>query len=195
MQQEAGRLAGTMGAVKQDECLLQISQAVAVADDGVKAESIHLLIQRFAVHDLGGGAVNLQAVHIDHDAEVIQLIVVGKHKCFPALALFDLAVTQQGVHVDVGVLHLGGQCHAGCGGNTLAQAAGAHINTGNRVHVGVALQVAAGAAQGRQVSHGEEPALCQHRVQARRCMALGKHKTVTVRVLRVLRIDLHFLKV
>ena len=29
----------------------------------------------------------------------------------------------------------------------------------------------------------------------RRCMALGKHKTVTVRVLRVLRIDLHFLKV
>ena len=33
VQQEAGRLAGTMGAVKQDECLLQISQAVTVADE------------------------------------------------------------------------------------------------------------------------------------------------------------------
>ena len=78
-------------------------RAVAVADDGVKAEGIHLLVKQFAVHDLAVGPVDLQAVHVDHDAEVIQLIVVGKHQCFPALALFDLAVTQQGVHVDVRV--------------------------------------------------------------------------------------------
>ena len=37
--------------------------------------------------------------------------------------------------------------------------------------------------------------MAEHGVQTRSAMALGKHKTVTVRVLRVLRIDLHFLKV
>ena len=138
-QQEAGGLAAAVGQVKHLEGLLQIGEGVAVADDGVEAEGIHLVVQRLGVHDIAGRAVDLQAVDIDHDAQVIELVVVGEHERLPAFALFDLTVAQQGVDVDVAAQLFGTQRHAAGGGNTLAQGTGAHVNTGDGVHVGVVL--------------------------------------------------------
>ena len=119
----------------------------------------------------------------------------GKHKGFPALALFDLAVAHDGIDVQGLACVLGTQCHAGGGRDALAQAAGGHIHARHTVHIGVALQVAADLAQSLEVFHREEAALGQRCVQAGGCVALGEHQTVTVRVLRSLRIDVHLYKI
>ena len=184
-----------MGQVEHLESLLQIGEGVAVADDGVEAEGVHLAVQRLRVHNFAGGAVNLQAVDINHNAEVVQLVVVGKHKGLPALALLDLAVTQQGVDVDVAALILGGQRHAAGGGNALTQAAGAHIDAGHGVHIGVALQIAVGVAQGGQVGNREEAALRKGGIQAGGAVALAQHKAVAVRILRLLGVNAHLTEI
>ena len=75
------------------------------------------MVQRLGVHDVAGRAVDLQAVDIDHDAQVIELVVVGEHERLPAFALFDLTVAQQGVDV-MSLPAFGTQRHAAGGGNT-----------------------------------------------------------------------------
>ena len=153
------------------------------------------MVQRLGVHDVAGRAVDLQAVDIDHDAQVIELVVVGEHERLPAFALFDLTVAQQGVDVDVAAQLFGTQRHAAGGGNTLAQGTGAHVNTGDGVHVGVALQVAVGVAQRGQVGHREEAALRQRGIQAGGAVALAKYKTVAVGVLRLFGVNAHFAEI
>ena len=70
-----------------------------MAVDGlhVEAEGFQLLVNRIGTHDLGNIAVDLQAVVVDDDAEVVQLVMGGEHARLPDLPLLDLAVTQQGV--------------------------------------------------------------------------------------------------
>ena len=134
-------------------------------------------------------------VAVQHDAEVGQAVVRSKHKGFPALALFHLAVTQDGVDIDGLTGVLGTQCHAAGGAHALTQTAGGHIHARHTVHVGVALQVAADLAQGLEVLHREEPTLSQRGVQRRSRMALGEHQAVAVRVLGILRIHLHLYEI
>ena len=75
----------------------------------------------------------------------------------------------------------------------LAQAAGGHIHTGHRVHIGVALQIAVNVAQGGQVLHREKSPVGQRAVQPRRGMSLGEHEPVPVLPFRVGWVDAHFL--
>ena len=49
--------------------------------------------------------------------------------------------------------------------------------------------------QGRQILHREVASVRQSRVQARRCVSLGKDETVSVLHPGVLRIDIHFFKI
>ena len=121
--------------------------------------------------------------------------MVGEHESFPAFAFLDLAVAQQGVDVDVAAGLLGGQCHAAGGADALAQRAGAHVHTGDGVHVGVALQVAVGVAQRGQVGHREEAALRQRGIQAGGAVALAKYKTVAVGVLRLFGVNAHLAEI
>ena len=114
-----------------------------------------------------------------------------KHERLPALALFHLAVAHDGVDADGLLLELGTQCHAAGGGDALAQAAGGHIHARHRVHVGVALQVAADLTQGLQVFHRKIAALGQSGVQTGGRVALGEHQTVTVRCFRIFRVNVH----
>ena len=164
---------------------------VAIDGQNVEIESLELFFQRVAVHDRLGGAVDLQMVAVQEDAEVGELVVGRKHERLPALALFHLAVAHDGVDADGLLLELGTQCHAAGGGDTLAQAAGGHIHARHRVHVGVALQVAADLTQGLQVFHREIAALGQSGVQAGGRVALGEHQTVTVRCFRIFRVNVH----
>ena len=62
----------------------------------------------------------------------------------------------------------------------MPQAAGGHIHTGHRVHVGMALQIAVDVTQGGQVLHREEAAVSQGAVQARRSVALGEDEPVPI---------------
>ena len=121
--------------------------------------------------------------------------MVGEHEGLPAFALLDLAIAQQGVDIDVAAGLLGSQRHAAGGRNALTQTAGAHIDTGHGVHVGMPLQVAVGVAQGGQVSDREETALRQRGIQAGRAVALAQDKAVAVGVLRLLGINAHLAEI
>ena len=131
-------------------------------------------------------------VAVQHNAQVGKAVVCGKHEGFPALALFHLAVAQDGVDVDGLTGVLGTQCHAAGGRHALTQTAGGHIHARGLVHVGVALQIAADLTQGLKVFHREIAALCQRCIQCRCCMALGQHQTVAVGHLGILRVNVHF---
>ena len=130
-------------------------------------------------------------VAVQHDAEVGELIVGGKHERLPALALFHLAIAKDGVDIDRLFADLCAQSHAAGGGHTLTQTAGGHIHARRLIHVGVALQVAADLAQGLEVFHREEPALGQRSVERRGGVALGQHQTVAVRLFRSLGVNIH----
>ena len=130
-------------------------------------------------------------VAVQHDAEVGELIVGGKHERLPALALFHLAIAKDGVDIDRLFADLCAQSHAAGGGHTLTQTAGGHIHARRLIHVGVALQVAADLAQGLEVFHREEPALGQRSVERRSGVALGQHQTVAVRLFRSLGVNIH----
>ena len=132
---------------------------------------------------------------VDDHAEVVELLVAGKHGGLPDLALLALAVAQQGVGAIVVAPVLGGNGHTHGGGDALAERTGGHVDARGVVHVGMALQVAADVAQRLQVLLGEEPALGEHGVQTRRAVALGKHKAITVGLAGIGRVDVHFLKV
>lgn len=59
----------------------------------------------------------------------------------------------------------------------------------------MALQSAANMAERLELFDGKIAAICQHRIQARRRVTLGEHKAIAIGLVRVGRIDIHFLKV
>ena len=132
---------------------------------------------------------------VDDHAEVIELLVAGKHGGLPDLALLALAIAQQGVRAVSIAPVLGGNRHTHGGRDTLAERAGGHVDARGVVHVGMTLQVAADMAQRLEVLLGEEPALGEHGVQARSAVALGEHKAIAVGLAGIGRVDVHFLKV
>ena len=168
---------------------------VAVDLDDVPAEGLALLVQRLGGHDVGGAAVDLQAVHVDDGAQVVQLILGSGHESLPNLALGDFAVAQDGVDAVIPVVELAAQSHTDSGGNALAQRAGGHIDTGNVVHFHVAGHMGVNAAELLQALHGEEAPQGQRGIQSGRAVALGHDKAVTVRVLGILGVHLHDVEV
>ena len=91
--EDAGGLAGTLGLMEEGEGFFDLVKVVAVNGGDVAAEGLALFVHRGGVHHVAGPAVNLQAVQVDDDAQVIQVIVGGEHQRLPDLALGDLAVT------------------------------------------------------------------------------------------------------
>ncbi len=59
----------------------------------------------------------------------------------------------------------------------------------------MALQMGTHMAKRHQILHREISPLCHGTVVARRRVSLGQDKTVSVRILRVLRIDVHLFKI
>ena len=80
--------------VERLDSRLDLVVVVAVDGQDVEVERLELFFQRGAVHDRLGGAVDLEVVAVQHDTEVGELIVGGKHESLPALALFHLTVTE-----------------------------------------------------------------------------------------------------
>ena len=168
---------------------------MAVDGDDVEAEGGELLVQGLQRHDVLGGAVDLEAVHVHDDAQVIQLVLGGGHKGLPALALVQLAVAHDGVDAVVLVVELAAQGHANGGGDALAQGAGGHVHAPDVVHLYVAGHVAVDAAEHVQVVHGEEAPQRQNGIEGGAAVALGHDEAVTVRVLGVLGVHVHDVEV
>ena len=128
-------------------------------------ERLELLVNWLWRIDLIKRAVELQVIVVNNKREVIKLVVAGKHGSLPDLALFNLAVTQECVDAVVLVELLASKRHANCGGNALAQGAGAHVNAGGVVHVWVTLKSRVERAESLELLLGEEAALSQNAVE------------------------------
>ena len=181
-----------LGALQSGFDLLEV---VTIDVTHMEAESCQLIPNRIRTHDFIDSAVNLKTVIINDDHQVVQLVVGCQHAGLPDLAFLDLAVAQQGVDTSGLALVLQAQRHACGAGDTLAQGAGGHIDAGNGVHVGIALEIGVDVAQGGQVFHGEEATQGQCRIQAGSGVALGKNEAVTVFPLGIGRIHVHLLEV
>ena len=118
-----------------------------------------------------------------------------KHSSFPNLTLFNLAIAEQRVNTVIFVINLAGKRHACRSGNALTERAGAHIDARGTLHIRVTLQHSADVAEFFQLIHREIAALCQCSVKTRCAVAFGKDKTVSVRILRVLRVNVQFFEI
>ena len=85
-------------------------------------------------------------------------------------------------------LFLGGHCHAGADIQTMTQRAGRIFNTGNIV-ADVTHQLTIIAIVGAHPLSGEEAVLHQSGVYNCTCVTLGKNKTVTVGIFRILGVE------
>jgi len=195
LHEDDGGLAGALVGVEFLKSGLDLAKIVAVDLDHMASECLELGVHRLGVHDVAGAAINLQAVDVGDDAQVVQLVVGGEHSRLPDLALGQLAVAQQGVYVRVFAQELGALGHAGGGGQTLAQGAGGHIHAGDGVHVGVALQGGVDVAQGGQRIHGEIAPVGQRGIQAGGGVALGENEAVPLLPAGVLRVDPHLFEI
>ena len=63
------------------------------------------------------------------------------------------------------------------------------------LQAGMSLKIRSKLTQRNQIFHREISPVSQSGIQAGSCMPFGEHKTVTIRILRVLRINIHFLKI
>ena len=154
-----------------------------------------LVSERHGRVDLIDRAVNLQAVVVDDGNKIVERMVAGKHGRLPHLALLALTVAQQRVDTVAVAPVLSGKRHSNCSRDALTERSGGHIDARGVVHVGMALQSAANMAERLELFDGKIAAICQHRIQARRRVTLGEHKAIAIGLVRVGRIDIHFLKV
>ena len=100
----------------------QLSEVVAVGDlDHMELERTELIGDGHRGVDLLDGAIDLQAVVVDDQAEVIERVVARKHSGLPHLALLNLAVAQQGIGaIDIAPM-LSGKRHSHGSGDALAK--------------------------------------------------------------------------
>ena len=118
----------------------------------------------------------------------------GRHQRLPDLALLTLAVAEDGIDVDILLLHLRAERHAHRDGAALTERAGGRVHAGDLLAVGVALQDAVQLTEILELIAADEAALGQHRVVARGRVALAQHEAVALRHLGVLRINAHVVK-
>ncbi len=123
------------------------------------------------------------------------MLVPCKHGSFPDLALFELAVAEERIDAVIFLIDSGCKCHAARCRNSLSEGTRTHIESWEILHGRMSLQAGAELAEGLKLFLREVPFLCHNGIKRRAGMSLGKDEAITVRVLRVLRIDMHFLKI
>ena len=84
-----------------------------------------------------------------------------------------------------------GHSHAYSDGHALTEGAGAGVNAGGLVLVGMPLQVASELAQSHKLLLREEALVRQHRVERGAAMTLAQDETVTIRHLRIGGVNVH----
>ena len=177
------------------ECSLNGFEIMAVDLDDVGTKGGELLIQRLGGHNIAGAAVDLQAVDVHDGAEVIELILGSGHEGFPNLTFGHFAVAQDGIDAVILVLYLTGQSHADSNGDALTQRTGGHIDTVDMLHFHVTGHMAINAAEHLEFFDREEATQRENGIDSGRAMTLGHDEAVTVGVLGILRIHIHFVKI
>ena len=161
----------------------------------MEIECFKLLIDGIRRADFADRAVDLQVVVVNDHAQVVQFVESCEHGSFPDLAFFDLTVSEECIHSPCLVRKLCGKRHSDRRADALSQRSRTHIRTRNFLHTRMALQIRSQMAQSRKILYRKISPVCKRTVKTRRSMAFGKDKSVAVRFLRVLRVDVHLLKI
>ena len=137
----------------------------------------------------------MQAVLVQQDHQIVQLVFGrGLHR-LPDLALVALAVAHQTEHPVVFSVPLAAQGHARGHAQPLAKGAGGDVDAGAAFHVRVPLKDGVLLAQGSQLLSGEEAPEGQTGIQHRADMALGENKAVPVRPFGILRVQIQLIEI
>jgi hypothetical protein len=123
--------------------------------------------------------------------------VTGKRDCFLADAFHEAAVTGDhiGIVVDEAVTELRiedafGKRHADCIGNALAERAGRRFDTGGVAIFGMPCRARTELTEVLDLVDGDVfvARKIEQRIEQHRAVACGKHETVAIRPMRVLRV-------
>ena len=84
-------------------------QIVSVNFNGMPAKGVELGCERRYIKNVFGKTVKLLMVVIDDQGQIVELVVGGKHRCFPVLTFLDLAIPDhnKGVVVRMICAHTG----------------------------------------------------------------------------------------
>ena len=130
-------------------------------------------------------------IPVQQDREVIQLEVGGNQSRFPHRAFITLAIAEQAVDPVRPRVHLPAEGHATGDREALTQRSGGAIHAGGFVPIGVALQAAVQPAEPGEFAVWEEAAHGKRDVQGRGGMAFAEDKSVSIRGVRLQRVNPH----
>ena len=126
---------------------LDLIKIMSINIDNVETECLEFFINRVWGHNVLDAAIDLQAVIVHEDAQVVQIIMRSKHSSFPNLTFLNLAIAQNSVDTIVCTGQFCCLCHTACSRNALSQRTGGHIYTWNFLHIRMSLQAGADFTQ------------------------------------------------
>ena len=174
----------------------QLIHIVAVCNiDHMEIESFKFLVDRVWGAYICNITIDLKSVIVHDHNQVVQFAEACEHSCLPYLSFLDLAVSKQCVYTIVIIAEFGRKSHTCCSGDSLSKRTTGHINTRDMLHIRMSLKIGAQMTKCFQILFWKVSSLCKYRVKSRCCMSFGKDKTVTVCLLRILRIDVHLFKI
>lgn len=94
------------------ESVKYLLHVVSVDIIDLKAEGCRLCAQVDMRHDLIAGTIELETIIIYHHDEIVKLISICTHHCFPDYALVHLAVAEEREHAIVLMVALTCKSHA-----------------------------------------------------------------------------------
>ena len=123
------RLAGVVVVAGKVELADNFFHIVPVNFLDVPLESAVFVDDGIDVHDLLGGAVDLQAVLVEDKNQVVQPIVGGRHGRFPDRTFLVLAIRRHSEDTIIPAIEFRGQSHADCHRETLPQRTGGNLHS------------------------------------------------------------------
>ena len=125
---------------------------------------------------------------------MVELVMRRIHGCLPDLSFFEFAIPQDRIHSPVSLVHLGSKRHTAGSTDALPQRTCRHVAPRCMFHVRMPLQHMTCLTKCIQFFFGEISFFCQYGIEGRCCMAFGEDQTVTVSLLRIFGIYLHFME-
>ena len=189
LHQNHGRLSRALIRMECLKCLFECHEVMSVNRDDSTAERLEFLINRCRVHDICRSTVDLKTVYVHRNAEIVELIMCGKHRRLPHLPLGKLAIAEESIDIDVLPEILCPFCHPCRRRNPLPERARGHIDTQREVHIRMSLEARANMTQCQEFVHREESTICECCIEAGSNMPLRENETVTIRIVRILWIN------
>ena len=113
------------------------------------------------------------------------------HISLPDLTLLALTVADEGEDLRILAEMLGTERHTDSDGHALTERAGGSVHAGDLLRVGMTLQNGVQLAEVCVLVAGDEALGGEDCVVAGSGMTLGEHETITVGIMRVLRVNAH----